>query len=335
MSETPDNNSDSTKSQCGRKKGCVLEEINLRSGGVGQRPVHDSIPWNLERYGIDSDSDFSKSSSESEENYDSENLSEKGVDCVSNLEGNRLLPIGKVVNAISNSMCCSKCALSNHKALMNDFIDFCSAYKENITKEENEKLFYSKFDRLEWRAKKYKTTKELYHIYNGSKSGSGSNEERLIQRFNMSEQTMGIATSILGFCSRKRRPHVFRIDADTIKSILRSSLHHHARGKLYAANYQLAAAIQQMGCGPADIMHLCGFLSLPSGSIQYHIRRAEEIMGPIQVSTKEAFKRDAIREEIEATKSQDPDGLKLSECKIDGHQHPPLPKLKGSYGMDE
>ena len=92
-------------------------------------------------------------------------------------------------------------------------------------------------------------------------------EERLIQQFNMSEQTMGTATSILGFCSRKRRPYVFRIDADTIKPTLHSSLHHHARGNLYAANYQLAAAIQQIRCGPADIMHLCGFLSLPSGSI--------------------------------------------------------------------
>ena len=146
---------------------------------------------------------------------------------------------------------------------------------------------------------------------------------------------MGTATSILGFCSRKRRPYVFRIDADTIKPTLHSLLHHHARGNLYAANYQLAAAIQQIRCGPADIMHLCGFLSLPSGSMQYHIRRAKEIMGPIQVSAKEAFKRDTIQEEIEATKSQDPDGLKFSECKIDGHQHPPLPKLKGSYGMDE
>ena len=77
MSETPDNNSDSTKSQCGCKKGCVLEEINLRSGGVGRRPVHDSIPWNLDRYGIDSDSDFSKSSSDSEVDCDSEDLGEK------------------------------------------------------------------------------------------------------------------------------------------------------------------------------------------------------------------------------------------------------------------
>ena len=87
-----------------------------------------------------------------------------------------------------------------------------------------------------------------------------------------------------------------------IRPLVRTNFHHHTRGKLYAANYQLAAAMQQMGCGPADILHLCGFLSLPGGSIIYHIRRTQEILGPIRITNREASERDAVDIEIEAAK---------------------------------
>ena len=88
--------------------------------------------------------------------------------------------------------------------------------------------------------------------------------------------------------------------------------------------------MQQMGCGPADAKHLCGFLSLPGGSVQYHIRRAEQILGPIQILNRELSEKDAVMAEVEATKIAEK--LEYHKCTIAGHKHPPLPMLKGSYG---
>ena len=175
MSDLPDGNDDSPKSNRGRKLGCIMEEVNLRPGGVGGRVCGDSTPWHLDfnqRSDSDSnesDSDFSVSGDDEE---DTEMIGEDEMDCISDLEGNRLLPIGQVLNAIGNSMCCAKCVSSNHKALMDKFVDFCTAYEDRIENEENDALFYSKLERMEWQVRHHKTTKELYAMYNGSKCGS-------------------------------------------------------------------------------------------------------------------------------------------------------------------
>lgn len=49
---------------------------------------------------------------------------ENEANCISDLEGNRVLPLGKIMNAMSNSMCCTKCATQNHNVLMDKFIAF-------------------------------------------------------------------------------------------------------------------------------------------------------------------------------------------------------------------
>ena len=333
----------SSSTRSGRKKGCVLERVNLRSGGMGgrERPetVDDHLPWNLEwKDGDDddnesSDSEYTVSSDSEEEDEVPDDLGDEDeANCISDLEGNRLLPLGKVMNVMSNSMCCTKCAIQNHKVLMDEFIDFCSAYEEKMKREETELIFYSKVDRLQWRSDNSKSTKELYAMYNGSKRGGICTNDRLISRFNVSEQTMGCATSLFGFCGRKRRPHQFRVDADKIRVSIRSSFHHHSKGKMYAMNYQLAAAIQQMGCGPADVSTLCGFLSLPISSVQYHVKRAEQVMGPIQLLNKECSQREAVVKEIAAHQINETDGLKYHACDTEGHKHDRLPLLKGSYG---
>ena len=319
------------KKKCGRKSGCNIEEVNLRSGGQGGRALNNNSPWKIDlRDSVNlDDSDGSYSQSESSEE-DEEDIFEDEINCVSDLEGNRLLPIGKVLNAMSNNMCCAKCATANHKTLMEEFIDFCSAYEDKIAEEENDRLFFSKLERLEWRSNQSKTVKEMYAMYNGGRTCPS--KESIVTRFIVSEETMGCATSLYGFCGRKRRPHKFRIEPDTIQPKISSSFHHHARGKLFTLNYQLAAVIQQMGCGPADLLYLCGYLSLPGASIQYHIRRAEEVMGPLQIEQREASERDAVLMEIEAAKSKEGDELQYHECNIEGHQHASLPKIKGSYG---
>ena len=92
------------------------------------------------------------SNKESSYDYDDDELDEMEIEakCISHLEGNRLLPIGKIINAVGNNMCCSRCALANHNAMMKEFINFCAAYEEKIEKTENEMIFYSKTERLEW-----------------------------------------------------------------------------------------------------------------------------------------------------------------------------------------
>ena len=77
-----------------------------------------------------------------------------------------------------------------------------------------------------------------------------------------------------------------------------------------------------MGCGPADIMHLCGFLSLPGASIQYHIKRLEEVMGLIQITNREQSERDIVLAEIEAHRSNKVGYLKYHTYDIEGpHIH--------------
>ena len=89
---------------------------------------------------------------------------------------------------------------------------------------------------------KTKITKEMYAMFNGNRCGDGNKRTELISEFHISEQIMGCATSLFGFCSRQRRPHSFRINTDTIQPLLQNTFHHHSRGKMYALNYQLAAA---------------------------------------------------------------------------------------------
>ena len=184
MNDPPHDSSDSSKSKRGRKRGCNLEQLNLSFGGIGGRAVGDSIHWILDRGYLKSSerSDYSSESSDSSEKEEEE-LGEKEMNCVTDLQGNGLLPIGKIIGAISNDMCCSKCAITNHNSIMNEFIDFSSNYEENVRKEENGIPFYSKLKRLEWREEKHKSTKELFTMYNGGKAGDGSNEERLIKNF--------------------------------------------------------------------------------------------------------------------------------------------------------
>ena len=143
--------------------------------------------------------------------------------------------------------------------------------------EGKDKMFYSRQERLEWQCASHKSTAELYAMYNGAKSYVESEDK--IRTFHISEETFGCATSLFGFCSRRGKPYKFSISANKISSKLSTTFHHHARGKTLALNYQLSAAIQQMGCGPADIITLCGFLGLPGKSIKYHIKEVEHTLG--------------------------------------------------------
>ena len=77
---------------------------------------------------------------------------------------------------------------------------------------------------------------------------------------------------------------------------------------------------------------LCAFIGLPGKSIKYHLKQAEHTLGEIQMSKREVSEKDAVREEITAHEKEEGEMTKY-ECVLDGHEHPPLPKLKGSYGL--
>ena len=54
------------------------------------------------------------------------------------------------------------------------------------------------------------------------------------------------------------------------------------------------------------------------------------MLGPVQLLLADESRKEAIADEIERTeKASD---LEYKECTIAGHEHPPLPMLKGSYG---
>ena len=71
MSKFSDESGNSPKMKRGRKKGCVLEEVNLRPGGVGKRLKSDSVQWNIDfKIGdasVGSDSECSQSTDGEEE----------------------------------------------------------------------------------------------------------------------------------------------------------------------------------------------------------------------------------------------------------------------------
>ena len=87
-----------------------------------------------------------------------------------------------------------------------------------------------------------------------------------------------------------------------------------------------------MGCGNTDAATLAGFLDLPvTGDVMNNSQRSVEgIMGPIQIEKREQCEMEAVVDEVAAHIASN--DMKKKEYNIDGHKHPPLPMLKGSYG---
>ena len=104
----------------GRKKGSKIEMISLALGGCGgKRRVDDDRdndhPWKLE---AGTTSNYNKdSSSEDDSSYADSSVDISGDDfeydefeeeCITNMKGNRILPIDRIGAVIRNTMCCKK-----------------------------------------------------------------------------------------------------------------------------------------------------------------------------------------------------------------------------------
>ena len=228
-------------------------------------------------------------------------------------------------------MCCKRFALSGHKNIVSKFLLFAAGYEEKVRREERDHFFGSKLERLEWRDENRKSTEQLYGMFWGSRRDTLA-EDVICKGFLVAEETYGFATTLYGVCAKRHHSHVFRVDAEKIGADVRRGFHASARGKCYSINYKMAAAIQQMGCGSADVATLAGFLELPSSgsSVVQQLKTAEQVMGSIQIATRKLSEIEAVREEIKA--HEENNDLLTHACTIKGFEHPPLPMLKGSYG---
>ena len=76
---------------------------------------------------------------------------------------------------------------------------------------------------------------------------------------------------------------MFRVEAELVSPKLRAHFHKSSKGKLYAVNYQMTAAMQQMGLGGSAMDTLAGFFDFPcSGLVQKHLTKVESVLGPVQ-----------------------------------------------------
>ena len=304
-------------------------------GGSGGRiRKDDRNMWELERKIDTNDNDgddslYSLSSAPSSEDEVEYDIMED--ECITDLKGNRILPVKEIVMAINRSMCCKKCAIAGYHQYLRDFLAFTDEHEERIKREEDEKWFDSRNDRLEWQLSQRKTTRDLYSLFCGMKNEQSA-EEMICKEFSVSEETYGFATSIFGLCSKKKNSHVFRIDAEKVVAS-KNKFHGNTKIKKFAINYKIAAAMEQMGCGTTQIAMLSAFLDLPPSwaTVNWHLREIESVLGPVQEAKKQESENDALALEVELAKASD--DLELHECTIEGHKHPPLPKIKGSYGM--
>ena len=325
----------------GRKKGVRLELVNLCAGGIrGRRIINnkeDEPPWNL--YGMnnsekkddeDDDSDFSVSTASSIDTDDFEDLEEDEANCcVDDMSGNRLVPIEKLAHVLRNNVCCRRCAAFNHMKEINRFLAFAEEYEKKVDEDEKRTVFENRLQQVEWKLSKRKTTAELFEMFNGEQTNQVI--DRICCDFIVCEETFGFATTVYGTCRREKRPHTFQIMPKMVGSSIRKNLHKNMKSQQYAINYQLCAAIQQMGCGPSDAIMLAGFLDMSSGDkIKRALQQVEKVLGPVEEKLKEECEIEAVNDEIRLAREND--DLEMHECDVSGHEHPSLPKLKVSYG---
>ena len=141
----------------------------------------------------DDDSDYSESSTST---LESDDFEEEVDCCVSDMTGNRLLPMDKLLGVFRNSVCCRRCAVSNHTKEMKRFMSFTKEYEEKVLNEERNTLFHSRLERLEWKLRKNKSTSELFEMFNGGQVTTV--EDRICCNFVICEETYGIATALCG-----------------------------------------------------------------------------------------------------------------------------------------
>ena len=123
----------------GRPKGTKLDLIDLRAGGKAGRtiPTKDDC-WYLESRQKKRANQLAQDSSDEDSDYSSSvgdgTLSDKDLDvesdeedptCISDMQGNWVLPLKKFCCKVNEHMCCKKCAVHGMKRQFKEFFQFC------------------------------------------------------------------------------------------------------------------------------------------------------------------------------------------------------------------
>ena len=126
------------KQRKGPKKGYKFELAGLLPGGSGGRPRRctqgEDPKWSLGGEGMssgsssDEDSSYWASDSDEEEEDDEDLGLHDECLCLSDMSGNRILPIQNLCDGMSKNLCCQMCAEKNHKSFIHDFLYYARAY---------------------------------------------------------------------------------------------------------------------------------------------------------------------------------------------------------------
>jgi hypothetical protein len=185
----------------GRKQGSKIELIALTPGGNGGqirkgRMEHD-IDWTLDTgspvcvaalFAADKEDEFDEDDSDSEyivgedeeDKFDEDNSDSEDEDeeCLLDMVGNRILPVKKLFDAVTENMCCKKCAAREHSKFVSQFLSFSRKYESTVSEAEGQLYFGSKLERYEWRLQHRLSVGELYQKFTGT-NNSMSSEQRV------------------------------------------------------------------------------------------------------------------------------------------------------------
>lgn len=167
--------------------------------------------------------------------------------------------------------------------------------------------------RIDWNGNRRgeKQQRSCIKCFCGKHSGVNV-EDPICKEFSLSEEMYGFATSIFDICIQKIDAHAFHINVEKILGNICNKFHKNMRAKSFSLNYQLPVAMQQMGCGNTDVATLSEFLGILTLGSPLS-RHMWDVADEIKVHMDSA-------------------NLKTRECKIDGHEHPPILMIKGAYG---
>ena len=64
-------------------------------------------------------------------------------ECVSDLKGNRILQVGKLVKELKRAMVCRQCVVENYRVFFRSFLVFTDEHEKEVREDEKEKAFSS------------------------------------------------------------------------------------------------------------------------------------------------------------------------------------------------
>ena len=283
---------------------CKRDISSLRPGGAGGRKRYgweDAFgdPWSLH------DSDWSEDSDEDDvdETYKDEYSSDCGLEDYVESDGENVnesrsfVEVGNLCRVISENLVCKKCMERTRGTRAHKFLRYCREEEERIAKEESEKQFGSRLEKLEWRFSQQKTVQQMLGAFS-AKYKHGLNPR--LPKINWEVVHNGAACRITGRCTSKH-PHVFEICPTMVNQSKQSTLHGNAKLKLYQVNYIIAGAMQRMGCGGIQLETLMSLLGFQPCNWRKFLTIMEPELGKVEVEARDRSMEEAVTEEIRLT----------------------------------